>query len=410
MRISQKLMGYFSGPFEKEASEFLFHQGLLPAVDSLSSPRFLRRSVAPHVQKLSDCFNRVEGFPEEALERYWKSSSNPRNRLLSYFLFYLPPHACETAVVLEELVRWGYRFPFPELRAIDFGSGVGSAPFGVSLGAGLSGEALKGMQQGSWELWDHQLSALRLAQGWLSRQGDSRWKIHLQPGVIRGFDRTTKSGKFNLCVMSYFLNELSFTPEQLAKQLGDWIQSNLEPEGLVIILEPGSRLQNRKLLQLRQELIHWSDTQEGAHPKRLQPTLKVLTPCFGHQHCGALQKPSDWCHETVPWWRPAYFRQLDEICGMDHKSLPFSYLALTYSSKTRDEIFPALQTNSSVHRYRLLSDVHRQSGRNEIFICGESGKQRILFQKRDKQNLLQRGDVLLRSTEEKAQWIPLLKT
>ena len=138
------------------------------------------------------------------------------------------------------------------------------------------------------------------------------------------------------------------------------------------------------MLEIRRELL----AQAPAHP-----WLKILLPCLGHQACGALADPEDWCHEDVSWWRPPYYRKLDELCSLDRKSLPFSYLVVAKSSRAREEILPAL--DRAPGRYRLVSPAHREGQDLEFFICGADGKKRARYRPRTpEEKEIDRGDIL----------------
>src|SRR4051812_26984891 len=60
MRVPEPLSLAFGKPFEELITRFAVEQKLLPEQTALDSPRFLARSVVPHIQKLSELFNRLE--------------------------------------------------------------------------------------------------------------------------------------------------------------------------------------------------------------------------------------------------------------------------------------------------------------------------------------------------------------
>jgi ribosomal protein RSM22 (predicted rRNA methylase) len=173
--------------------------------------------------------------------------------------------------------------------------------------------------------------------------------------------------------MSFVLNESGLSPEIWADRLIEAWGRHLEKGGLVILCEPALRLQSRRLLELRKILIERSRQPKGPR------WLKVLTPCLGHQACGALASPDDWCHEEVLWWRPPYLRELDKLAGLDRKSLPFSHLVITRSEDPIENLLPALQDSTADSRYRLVSPPHTEGKDLEFFICGQDGKRRSRF-------------------------------
>jgi len=141
--------------------------------------------------------------------------------------------------------------------------------------------------------------------------------------------------------------------------------------------------------------------------------LQILLPCLGHQSCGALSNPEDWCHEEVTWWRPPYFRTIDKMAGLDRKTLPFSYLVIAKSKRSREELLPALASAGPTTTHRLVSPAHSEGRDLEFYLCGQDGKKRARFRptgatsedlNADSENqsdtakeapYLQRGDILL---------------
>lgn len=191
--------------------------------------------------------------------------------------------------------------------------------------------------------------------------------------------------EFNLWVMSFFLNELSESPDVIARKLFASWERHLEDEGLVILVEPALKLQSRRLLEIRKQLLeHFA----GPRAKDFQ----ILLPCLGHQACGALAAAEDWCHEEVAWWRPPYLKIIDEMAGLDRKTLPFSYLVITRSKRTREEILPAL-AEARGEAHRLVSPAHDEGRDLEFFMCGKDGKRRARY--RAEKGSLSRGDILL---------------
>jgi hypothetical protein len=206
--------------------------------------------------------------------------------------------------------------------------------------------------------------------------------------------------------MSFFLNEASEPAAQIAQALLDTWEKHLDEEGVVILAEPALKLQSRRLLELRKALIQ-EKTRRGAD------WLQILLPCLGEQTCGALASEEDWCHEEVSWWRPPYFRTIDEMAKLDRKTLPFSYLVLIRSSRSREEILPTLAGTAESGRQRLVSPAHAEGKDLEFFICGQDGKRRARYRDDDFGDLqvgddepsesrrkrteraLQRGDILV---------------
>jgi hypothetical protein len=393
----------FGADFERLLARFAHERGLLPDQESLGSVRFLARSVVPHLSKLSRTFNREPGEPEpgaeprarrtkeeraaqhaKGLDPYWKTSSNPTHLRLAYFLAYMPCNLYRVAAVWSELARLGFRWKAGErLRAIEFGAGPATGACGVAAGERFA--PIGAPATGDWALIEQEKALLELGREWAAEYFPS---IGAPDWGTRPFQRRVDPArgwlppaapKFNLWLTSFFLNELTLPPKELARSLIDSWEKHLEEEGLVILVEPALKAQSRRLLELRRELL-------AAAPA----WLRVLAPCLGHQACGALASPEDWCHEEAMWWRPPYIRVLDKLAGLDRKTLPFSYLVLTRSRRSHEELLPALAGEGGA-RERLVSPAHAEGRDEEFFICGEAGKRRARLRGEG----LERGDILL---------------
>lgn len=350
-------------------------------------------------------FNRLEARPgsqgriaatqEKGLDPYWKESSNPENFRLAYFLYFMPSNLYRVASVWAELARLGFRWPHAGFRGIEFGAGPASGATGIAAGERHSPVGLP--KSGSWALIEQDKAMLQLGQGWAENYFDycgvGDWGIrpfHRKLDLAQGF-LPRSAPTFHLWLMSYFLNEYSQTPAEIARALLSAWERHLEEDGIAILVEPALRMQSRKLLEVRRELLALAE-------KKKIDWLQVLLPCLGHQACGALATEDDWCHEEVMWWRPPYFRKIDELAELDRKTLPFSYLVVTKSRRKREEILPALGSAMQDSRLRLVSPAHFEGRDQEFFVCGSEGKRRARFRENDEQSPLAelgRGDILL---------------
>lgn len=396
MRVPSDLASAFGAPFEELISRFATEQKLMPEPDAIRSPRFLARSVVPHIQKLSSLFNRDEVDQGSGLEPYWKESSNPANLRLAYFLYFMPSNLFRVAAIWAELARLGFRWNAGgSFKGIEFGAGPATGACGIAAGEHFAPVGLP--REGNWALIEQDKAMLELGTKWaetyFAAQELGAWgtrpfhrKIEWDRGLL-----PKSAPQFNLWVMSYFLNEATKSPRELARIYFDSWDRHLEDEGLVIFSEPALKLQSRKLLELRKALI---ELQEEAGRSDYQ----VLLPCMGHQACGALAAPEDWCHEEVMWWRPPYFRTLDQMAGLDRKSLPFSYLVIIKSKRPREEILPELRGSDPSRRFRLVSPSHAEGKELEFFVCGKEGKRRARYRPKgaeDPGKDLGRGSLML---------------
>ena len=397
MKVPVVLSKAFGREFEELIVQFAVDQELLPDTSVFQSPRYLSRAIVPHVIKLSSLFNRSEKDQGSSLDPYWKASSNPQHLRLAYFLYFMPSNLYRVASIWAELSRLGYRWPSADLRAIEFGAGPASGACGIAAGQNFEGTPLP--KTGTWALIEQDKAILGLGSEWARTYFDS---LGLVDWGIKPFHRTLdpsqgflprNAPKFNLWLMSYYLNELTSSPAKLAEKLIQSWDRHLEEEGIILLVEPALKLQSRRLLELRRELLLQKE-------KNKIDWLQILLPCLGHQACGALAGKEDWCHEEVSWWRPPYFRMIDDMAGLDRKTLPFSYLVITKSRRPREEILPLLQVPPGESRHRLVSPSHAEGKELEFFLCGQEGKQRARYRPSgplDPASEIDRGDILLGS-------------
>lgn len=423
MKIPVSLSTAFTDDYEKTLLQFLLDQEMIPDDLSFTSDRFLTRSVIPHVERMSMLFNRIEfdesqpsapapsprtnsGRPmgpkkspfkkvkteRAGLDPYWKESSNPENFLLAYFLAFMPCNSARVAAVIAELARLGFRFPeMKSFRGIEWGAGPASGACGVAAGVAHSDIGIP--KTGNWALIEQDKGVLQLGEKWADTYFQS---IHFD-WSIRPFHRKVDwtrpllpqaAPKFHLWLSSYFLNEVEIPLAELATRLVDNWEFHLEDEGLAVLVEPALKIQSRRLLELRAHLIR-----EFTAPRR-KGKYQILLPCLGHQACGALAAENDWCHEEITWWRPKYMRKIDELAGLDRKTLPFSYLVIAKSGRTREELLPALGTAKAD---RLVSPAHSEGKDLEFFVCGQDGKRRARYRPEtdEEGDEIQRGSILL---------------
>jgi hypothetical protein len=402
MRVPDSLANAFGEPFERLIAEFSAERGLIPSVENgdltetLHSPRFLSRSVVPHILKLSSLFNRSEKEQSAALDPYWKESSNPIALRAAYFLYFMPSNLFRAASVWAELSRLGFRFPdVSVLKGVEFGAGPAPGACAAAIAAQMGLAQLP--SAGNWALIEQDKAMIELGTAWAERwfreQGRADWGV-------RPFHRTLKlsdgflpktAPRFNVWMMSFFLNELSEPASEIARALVEGWERHLEENGVAILIEPALKLQSRRLLEVRREIL-------ALREKKGYDWLQILLPCLGHQACGALAAPEDWCHEEVTWWRPPYFSRIDKLAGLDRKTLPFSYLVIAKSRKTREELLPMLGASSPDRRYRLVSPSHKEGKEQEFFLCGQDGKRRARYrgpQLDIEEERLDRGDILV---------------
>lgn len=391
MRISEGFSSSFEDEFDTRLAEFLVDQKYLSNVTDLRSRRYVARSIIPHIKTLSDHFNRMNS-DEPGLDgtAYWAESSNDANRRLAYFLAYAIPNAFKVASILHEVSRLGFRNKESIRSIIELGAGPAAGAAGVLLAHSRGLKITPALSlDPEFALIEQRKSVLELGSAFLQ---------HLNPRAsVRTFPRRIAfdqpwlpkaAPKFDLAIASFVLNESSVSPDTLASRAAEFVENHLTDHGLFIIVEPALREQSRRMLTLRQKWIERVEMNSYAQ--------RILLPCLGHQSCPALLKEEDWCHEDVSWWRPKYLRLIEELTGLDRKSLPFSYLVISKSALTATQSFSHLKEAKALHR--LVSPAKSLGGNAlEFFTCSnEDGKRRVRTTKSAVQGrFMQRGDILM---------------
>lgn len=362
MRVSVELSKSFGPEWDQKLQSAAREMGWLEADEDLTQTRFLSRSVIPHVIRLSDHFNRKSDFALPFERNYFRESSHPAHFRLAYCSAYLPGNAFRVAAVWEELRRRGWPGLTAESpRAIELGSGPGSAALGIWMAESARGTDPETLRSWQWNWVDRDRGLLDFGVKLQSELG--------APWGVRTFHRPIDlkkqpvfpltMPKMDLWTSSFFLNELGLEPAALARSMDALWKRHLASPGIVILTEPALRIESRKLLRFREELIKlWAE--------RGEKDFRILLPCMGHQACGALTKETDWCHEEALWWRPPSMKKIDDLTGLDHRRLPFSYLVIARGAE--------LPNWGDTHR--IVSDVSKAGPDWDFFTCGADGKRR----------------------------------
>jgi ribosomal protein RSM22 (predicted rRNA methylase) len=165
--------------------------------------------------------------------------------------------------------------------------------------------------------------------------------------VLRGVGAAGVSGRFDLIVSAHLLNELSLNLDGRARLVEGWCRDLLETDGTCVVIEPALRETSRALLGVRDRL--------------LAAGLHVEEPCFCQSPCPALQRESDWCHDSAG------------VLVAGRSRVDFSYLVLRRSGAAA--VDPG--------RYRVVSDPIKDKGRLRFFVCGVAGRFPLMRLDRD---------------------------
>ena len=158
------------------------------------------------------------------------------------------------------------------------------------------------------------------------------------------------AGGFDAVLAANLVSEIKGRPEAIAVLVQDLVGAAFErcsEHGVVLLLEPGTRVAARTLMQLRDEL---------------DPAMAtILAPCTGAVQCPLLGRDS-WCHATHALALPDSISELRRAAGLTGAELSYSYLALA----------PRPQPPAT-DRARLVSDMMVDADRRLRYACTARG-------------------------------------
>lgn len=258
------------------------------------------RRIAESVLRLSDHF--IEN-PEAVTpwEETWAKDA--------YFGYYLPLNEIRNRAVVDEGLKLGF---FEGLsRVVDFGAGPGTADFALSAVPSLKHFALVERSE---------------IPARLSSQDN--WKFHFKIS-----SELFSSPRNTLFVASYSLTETEIPLQALTCEA-------------LMILEPSTQADGRKLLDLRARLLN-----EGYY---------LWAPCTHQLEC-PLRKESvrDWCHDRVHVDRPEWLTSIEEHLPFRNQTITFSYLLARRTPPPSPPIGAG----------RLVGDRLKEKGKDRQMVC-----------------------------------------
>jgi len=241
----------------------------------------------------------------------------------AYVHYYLPVHVARVARVLRELDA--YASPLPTPRVLDLGCGPGSAAIAMLLHRPVADLCLV-------DVVDEVLDDARF---FCTALGVRPRTMHRPPDE-----------KFDLVLAANVFSEHT-------APLEEW----LTDEGYLVVLEPALKEATRRLMR-------WRD---GAVARG----FKIAAPCLGTATCPMLAHDDLWCHQDIPWQRPATIAEIDRRLGLSKERLKYSYAVITKTGRTLAELVgDAMPPDES---FRVVSNLHKEKGKAWAWLCGRQG-------------------------------------
>lgn len=296
-------------------------------------PTLNLKVLAEQVLKLSDFFI---DHPEDQTpwsENYCKQA---------YRHYYLPLNYLRNELVIRRGLEVGF---FQGLETtIDWGAGPGTASLALAQNLNLKNQFMI----------EKSIAATKEFQD-LHAQLKSP-----QATADLNLKKINSDAKKTLLVFSYSLTEMSALP-------AGWDQFEA-----LMILEPATKQDGRKLLELRKKLIA-----EG---------YTIWAPCVHQNDCPLLEKSnSDWCHDRVHVKAPAWFLQLEQSLPFKNKTITTSYLLARRQKPTFD----------FTNKVRLTGDSLEEKGKTRQLICRGPEREFLTWMHKEiKAQTLPRGDLI----------------
>jgi SAM-dependent methyltransferase len=270
----------------------------------------------------------------------------------AYAAYYVPCNAVKLFPVLREIEsHWPLLSRGGCLRVLDLGCGPGS------LLAGLLDFCMQYCGNTAPELditaidrdGANCAGARRLISAYCDAAPDAPavTSLRLLTGNVHRLDMLPASSGFDLIMAGNLINELGADGHaDLARR----ITALLNPDGILVILDPGTRQAFKNLLLFRHEL--------------LRHQMRLVAPCLQAGSCPLQHSPEAWCHEKLFWSPPQLVRLIDERTGFTkHKGLKFCYLVAANGAHNR--CVPAAAEDI----WRIVSYVIRSKGEERLYVC-----------------------------------------
>lgn len=292
--------------------------------------------IANSVLQLSDYYIK---YPEA--ETPW----NQNYCQVAYRNYYLPLNVTRCEKVISRGNQLGF---FKDLNYfIDWGCGPGTASFALAANNEIKSQMREQV------LFDHSDTVLKVFS-------DLHHRL-VKPVTKSDLDLKRVSNKDKTClVFSYSFTELKELP-------AGWNQFEA-----VMILEPSTSQDGRRLMALRETLI--------------ENDYSIWAPCTHQLGCPLLlNSKNDWCHDRAHVNAPEWFDELEMLLPMKNRTVTTSYML------ARKRPAPEILKNKA----RLTGDSLEEKGKTRQLLCRNENREFLTWMhKTISPQVIPRGELL----------------
>ncbi|MFI5296855.1 MAG: MopE-related protein, partial [Polyangiales bacterium] len=291
-----------------------------------------------------------------------------RDHLAARLSFWLPRDLPKVVAAFREPLALGRLAPHADgapLTVLDLGAGLGAGHRGLALALNARGRV------DSLEVLavDTDLKALRACEE-LARSRPSEGRVSMSvktcTGDVHALPRDATRRRWDVVIASHVLTEMDLDLEPAKRVeahralLSGTIKERLNPDGLLVVVEPALKPRARHLQAVRDALL------AGDAPPRL------VSPCPHSGNCPLLARGGDWCHEDLPVDLPEWLVPIAKGAGLRWEGLTFFALTFARRGPTLSEALPP-------RSLRVVSSPLVTKGKHELLVCagdlpGHGGK------------------------------------
>ncbi len=277
----------------------------------------------------------------------------------AYFAYNFPVNLMKVKVVIQQLT-YLYRNMLTyhnNLNICDIGCGEGAGMFGIYYG-------LQNFEKMRFTGFDISVTMLRRCRAMMQLIKKSDARIHfrlLRQDLSHGLLKK-KNDKYNIIILANSLAEMCMD-QNIPVNFIERLLKSCSDNGIIIIIEPATKLLSRRLMVLRNSIISKNKAQ-------------ILLPCLHNEECPLMdvRQEKDWCHQSIVWHVPEYMKILNQGLNREIDRLKFSYLVIAQKD------FP----KKPVDTYLVISSLLREKGKQRCYLCTQKGRIELVRLKRDK--------------------------